>query len=151
MLHFYVRPKLVRCSCVCHGLEDRLCILSLIFDLLWRELFSNFSFLRLASLKGGPCLIMGFSSSSLLFCSFRSLVTIPAMLSCYSLLWWACWASLGLLPILLSMIPYGHCIYTHATLGFLNPLHCLWAPLSHLLSLDILGPFAFLGHLWLIF
>ena len=46
---------------------------------------------------------------------------------------------LGLLPILLSMTQYGHWIYTHATLGFLDSLHCLWAPLSN---------FFLLGHPW---
>ena len=46
---------------------------------------------------------------------------------------------LGLLPILLSMTQYGHWTYNHATLGFLDPLHCLWAPLSR---------FFLLGHPW---
>ena len=46
---------------------------------------------------------------------------------------------LGLLPVLFSMTQYGHWIYTHATLGFLDPLHFLWAPLSH---------FFLLGHPW---
>ena len=48
---------------------------------------------------------------------------------------------LGLLSVLLSMTQYGHWTYNHATLGFLDPLHCLWAPLSH---------FFLLGHPWLI-
>ena len=33
------------------------------------------------------------------------------------------------------MTQYGHWIHTHATLGFLGPLHCLWAPLSHFFPL----------------
>ena len=44
VLHFRVRQKLVRCSCICRGLEVHLCILPLILDLLWHELFSNFPF-----------------------------------------------------------------------------------------------------------
>ena len=56
------------------------------------------------------------------------------------------------------MTQYGHWIYTHATLGFLDPLHCLWAPLSHffplwaslahLLSLGILCPFSNSAFSW---
>ena len=41
VLHFRVRQKLVRCSCVCRGLDVHLCILPLIIDFLWRELFSD--------------------------------------------------------------------------------------------------------------
>ena len=59
--HFHVRQKLVRYSCVCHGLEVHLCILPLILNLLWRELFSNFPFfIGLLLSRAGPCLIMGF-------------------------------------------------------------------------------------------
>ena len=48
---------------------------------------------------------------------------------------------LGLLLIFLPMTQYGHWIYTHATLGFLDLLHSLWVLLSH---------FFLLGHPWLI-
>ena len=48
------------------------------------------------------------------------------------------------------MTQYGYWIYTHAILGFLNPLHCLWAPLSHFFLLEhpwpICFPWAFLAH-----
>ena len=44
VLHFYVCPKLARCSCIYHGLEACLLILPPIFDFLWHELFSNSSF-----------------------------------------------------------------------------------------------------------
>ena len=44
VLHLCVLPNFVRCSCVCHGLKARLCILLLILDFLWRELFSDFPF-----------------------------------------------------------------------------------------------------------
>ena len=61
-----------------------------------------------------------------------------------------CWASLGLLSVLFSMTQYGYWIYTQATLGFLNPLHCLWAPLSHFSLLEypwpICFPWASLAH-----
>ena len=109
-------------------------------------------------LRARPCLIVGFSFFSLLFCSFRSLATVPNMLLCYSccsVIWpQLVGPLLGLLHIPFSiaiMTQYGHWIYTYATLGFLDSLHYLWAPLSHffplwaslthLLSLDILGPF----------
>ena len=84
--------------------------------------------------RAGSCLIVGFSSFSLFFTPsiiLLPLFAIPLLLFlpwCY--LTCACWASLGLLPILLSMTQYGHWIYTHAILGFLNLLHCLWVPLS---------------------
>ena len=39
---------------------------------------------------------------------------------------------------LVTMTQNGHWVYTHATLGFLDPLH-LWAPLAH---------FFLLGHPW---
>ena len=49
MLHFYVCPKPI-CSCVHRGLEARLHILPSIFDFLWHELFSDFSFFMTCSL-----------------------------------------------------------------------------------------------------
>ena len=52
VLHFWVRPKLVHCLCVCRDLEAHLCILPLILDLLWRELLSDFYSLPLALLQG---------------------------------------------------------------------------------------------------
>ena len=85
-------------------------------------------------LRAVLCLIVGSSSFSLLSYSFRSLAPISFRTTLSFLLWCyltpACWASLGMLLILLSMTQYGH-------LGFV--LHCLWALLSHLF------PF---GHPW---
>ena len=52
VLHFCVCPKLVCCSCICHGLEAHLCILLLILDLLWRELFSDLPFFIACFLQG---------------------------------------------------------------------------------------------------
>ena len=52
MLHFRVCPKLVYSSCVCHGLEARLCILLLILDLLWPEWVSEPLFLMACFLPG---------------------------------------------------------------------------------------------------
>ena len=86
MLQFYVRLKLVCCSCICRGLETRLCILPLILDLLWRERFSDFP------------LFIGFSPLWPILCSFSNLVAIPAISLYYSchgvFLTRACWASL---------------------------------------------------------
>ena len=48
------------------------------------------------------------------------------------------------------MTQCGHWIYTHATLDFLNLLHCLWAPLSHFFLFEhpwsIFFPWASLTH-----
>ena len=53
------------------------------------------------------------------------------------------------------MTQYGHSIYTHATLGFLNPLHCLRAPLSHFFLLEhswpICFPWASLAHFLILY
>ena len=82
VLYFCVHQKLVRCSCVCHGLEVHLCILLLILDLLWRELFSNFPFfIGLLLSRVGPCLIMGFPLFSPFFTSF---VILLPFLPCHS-------------------------------------------------------------------
>ena len=65
---------------------------------------------------------------------------MPLCYSCCGVIW-PVLAGLLLdpLPILLSMTQYGHWIYTHATLGFLDSWHCLWAPLSNFFPL---------GHPW---
>ena len=52
VLHFRVCPKLVCYSCVCHGLEAHLCILLLILNLFWRELFSDLPFFMACFLQG---------------------------------------------------------------------------------------------------
>ena len=125
MLHFYVCPKSVCCSCVCRGLEARLHSLPFIFDFLWRELFFDFSFFDgLLPLGAGPCLIVGFYFFSPFFCSFLQ--------SC-------CHFSLGLLLVLFSMTQYGHWAFYYITCRLLCPI-CFF--------LGILGPFTFLGLLW---
>ena len=79
-----------------------------------------------------------FLPSTYPFAHFYSFATIschsilPFLLWCY--LTPACWASSGLLLILLSMTQYGH-------LGFV--LHCLWALLSHLFPLGCPWPTCF--------
>ena len=145
VLHFRVCQKLVRCSCVRYGLEVHLCIFPLILDLLWHELFSDFLFfIGLPLSRVGPCLIVGFSLFSPLFAP--SVILLP-FLPCHSTihavvlfdpfflgLFWACYMFFSQL---VTMTQHGYWIYTHATLGFLDPLHCLWAPLAH---------FFLLGH-----
>ena len=146
MLHFRLHQKLVRCSCICHGLEVHLCILPLILDLLWHELFSNFPFfIGLLFSRVGPCLIVGFPLFSTFFAPSVILLpflpyhsTIPIVVlfdPCLLGLFWACCMFFSQL---VTMTQYGHLVYTHATLGFLDLLHCLWALLAH---------FFILGHL----
>ena len=146
MLHFCVHQKLVRCSCIYHGLEIHLCILPFILDLLWRELFFDSPFfIGLLLSRAGPCLILGFPLFSPFFAPFvillpflSYLIAVPTVV-----LFDLCLLSLYLagcmfISQLVTMTQYGHWIYTHATLGFLGPLHCLWAPLAY---------FFLLGHL----
>ena len=89
------------------------------------------------------CLIVGFSSFSLLFYSFRNLTTISCCTTLSFLLWCyltqACWAFLGLLLILLSMTQHGHWAFYYIACGLLCPINFL---------LGILSPFAFLGLPW---
>ena len=112
--------------------------------------------------RAGSCLIVGFSSFSLFFTPSIILLpffAIPLLLFlswCY--LTCACWASLGLLPILLPMTQYGHWFYTHVTLGFswhislllgsFIPFLSSWPSLTHLLSLGILDPFSNSTYPW---
>ena len=112
----------------------------------------------------GLCLIVGFSSFSLFFYSFLSLATISCRITLPFLLWcyltWVCWASLGLLLILLSITQYGHWIHTHAILGLffyyiacglLCPIYfflSILGPFAHLLSLGVLGPFSNFAYPW---
>jgi len=142
-----VRWKFVYCSCVCHGLKAHLCILSLILDHLWRELFFDSPFfIGLLLSRAGPYLIAGFPIFSpsfapsvvlLPFLPYHS--TIPTMVlfdpcllgffrptACFSLndsIWW---------------LDLYSCYF-----GFLNPLHCLWAPLSHFFLLKHPWPICF--------
>ena len=71
-----VHQKLVCCSCICHSLEAHLCILPLILDLLWRELFSDFpSFISLLLSRARPYWIMSFPLFSPFFTP--SVVLLP--------------------------------------------------------------------------
>ena len=145
MLHFRVRQKLVHCSCVCHSLEVHLYILPLILDLLWRELSYDFPFyIGFLLSRAKPYLIVGFPLLSqffapsvilLSFLPYHPAIPIVVLLDQCSLgLLWACCMFFSQL---VSMTQYDHWIYTRATLGFLDPLHCLWAPLAY---------FFLLGH-----
>ena len=152
MLNFYVCPKL---ACyICRGLEACLHILPSILDFLWRELFSDSSFSMAHSLQGpGFTWFWAFLPSAYSFVPFCNLAIISCCTTLPFLLWRyltpACWASLGLLLILLSITQCGH-------LGFV--LHCLWALLSHLFSLrhpwlicfpwGLLGPFSNSAFPW---
>ena len=87
------------------------------------------------------CLIVGFSSFSLLFCSFLQ--------SCYHFLPYHSAIPIVMLFDLSLLGLFGPATYSSFndsvwSLGFL--LHCLRAFVSHLFPLGILGPFAFLGH-----
>ena len=116
MLHFRVRPKLVRYSCVCHGLEVHLCILPLILDLLWCELFSDFPFfIGLLLLKAEPCLIVGFSLFTPLFAPSVILLsflpdhsTIPAVVLFDPCLLGLFWAYCMFFSQMVTMTQYGH-------------------------------------------
>ena len=146
VLHFCVCPKLVHCSYVCHGLEARLCILPLIFDLLWCELFYNFPFFMACSLSG---LSFAWLWAFLpLAYSFAPFVDLLPFLPYHSTIPTVMLFDLCLLGLF-------HWIYTHVTLGFLVPLHCLWAPLSHVLllghPLPICFPWSFLVHFLILY
>ena len=140
-----VRWKLVYCLYVCLGLKAYLCILLLILDLLWHDLFSDFPFfIGLLLSRVRPCLIVGFhlfSPSSapsvvlLPFLPYHSTIPVVVLFNlCLLGLFWACCMFFSQL---VTMTQYGHLIYTYATLGFLDLLHCLWALLVH---------FFILGH-----
>ena len=141
MLHFRVCRKFVCCSCVYHGLEARLCVLLFILDLLWRESISwSFILYGLLYLRVGPCLIMGFSLLNPLFAHSVELL-IPLCYS-YNGVIWSVLAGplLGLMYAflhLITMTQYFHWAYIYATLGLLDPFHCLRASLAH---------FFLLGH-----
>ena len=78
--------------------------------------------LQFASFKGWVLLGCGLSFLDPILCSFCN----PTATSCYTNLLFlsrcylacTCWASLDVLLILLLMTQYGHCFYTHVTLGF---------------------------------
>ena len=156
MLHFYVRPKLIRCSYICQSLEVHLCIMSLILDLLWRELFYDFPlFITLFLSRARPCLIIGFPPFSPFFAPSAILLSylpyhsaIPAVVSfdlcLLDLFGPVAYSSLNDLIWLLGLyLCYFGLFLTHyVACGLL-------CPISFFLS--ILGSFAFLGHPWPIF
>ena len=99
------------------------------------------------------CLIVGFSSFSLLFYSFRSLTTIPAVSLCHSycdVIWpqlvgalWACclffsqWLNMVIKFILILFWAF----FITLLIGSFVPFISSWTSLAHLLSLGILGHF----------
>ena len=145
--------KLVYCSCVCHGLEVYLCILLLILDLLWRELFSDSPFfISLLLSRAEPCLIVGFPSFSSFFAPSVILLpflsyhfVVPAMVlfdQCLLGLFWACCMFISQL---VTMTQYSHWIYTSCYFGLSWPITLLvgsfgpflppWASSAHFLIL----------------
>ena len=90
--------------------------------------FSDFSFLMACSLKGldfawlWALLLSGYS-----FAPFCSLATISCHTTLSFLLWCyltqVCWASLGLLLILLSMTQYDHWAFYYIACGLLCPIY----------------------------
>ena len=99
------------------------------------------SFFMVCSRYGARlCLIVGFFFFSPLFCSF-----LQSCISCFTILLFmlwcyliqACWASLGLLLILLSITQYDHWSFYYMACRLLRPIYFL---------LDVLGPFTFLRH-----
>ena len=154
VLHFCVCSKLVCCLCVCHGLEVRLRVLLFILSPLWCELISDPLFFMACFLQGlGISWLWAFLPFSLLFAPS---VGLPVFLPCHSVISIATLFdpySLGLFRAygilffqLVTMTQYGHWVYTHATLVFFVPFiaYGLLSPISF--SIDIPGPFAFLGH-----
>ena len=151
-----VRQKLVYCSCVCHGLKAHLCILPIILDLLWRELFFNFpSFISLLFSRAGPCLIMGFplfnpffapSVVLLPFLPYHS--TVPTMVlfdPCLLGLFGPTVCSFLNDSIWLLDLYWGYFGLSQSItllVGSFVPFLSSWVSLAHLLSLGILGPFS---------
>ena len=155
-LHFSFMQPFVHCSCICHGLKAHLCILSLIFDLLWRKLFFWFPFfIGLLLSRVVPCLIVGF----LIFNPFfaHSIILLP-FLPYHS----AVLAMVSFGPCLLGLFWAYYLFFSQwlsMVIGFI--LMLLWAFLTYYIAcgrfcptsffLGILGLFALLGYPWPIF
>ena len=149
----HVRQKLVHCSCVCHGLEARLCILLPILDLLWRELFFDFPFFIGEGLGLAWLWVSPLSTHSLLLpksccCSCH---TILLFLPWYYLTC-AYWASFR--PVAYSSLNdpiWSLDLYScYFKLFLTHYIACgLLCPISFFLG--IFGPSTFLGHPWPIF
>ena len=154
VLHFCVCPKLICCSCICHGLEVRLHVLPPIIDLLWYELFFDPPFFMACFLQE---LGLAWSWAFLPF-SHCLLLLLAYQYSCHAILLFllqrylihACWAFFG--PTVYFSLSWLKC--PNMVIGFIfilladfltHYITCglLW-PISF--SLGILGPFAFLGH-----
>jgi len=149
VLHFRVCPKFVCCLCVCHGLEVRLHILPFILGLLWRELFSDPPFFMVCLPQGlGLSWLWAFlpfstlfapSVGLLVFLSCHFVIPTAALFDPYSLGLFRAYCIL--FSQLVTMTQYGHWVYTHAILGFLDPLPSFgpflspWASLAHFLTL----------------
>ena len=86
--------------------------------------------------RAGPYLIVGFSFFSLLFTS--SVVLLP-FLPCHS----AIPAVVLYSSVNGSLCPSMVIRFTYVTLGFLDPLYCLWAPLTHFFLLGHPRPICF--------
>ena len=99
-------------------------------------------FYGLLPLGAGLCLIVGFSSFSLLFCSFRSLATIPVVPLCHS----CCdiiWPMLaGPISLDLYSCYFGLSCPITLLVGSFVPFPTPWASSTHLLSLGILRSFS---------
>ena len=164
MLHFRVHQKFVHCSCVCYGLEVHLCILPLILDLLWRELFSDFPFfIGLLLSRVGPCLIVGFPLFSPFFTpNLAAIPTIPFCCSCRGVIWPVLARPLlGLLRVHL-LIGYNDLVWSldlyscyfglswpiTLLVGSFGPFISPWVSLAHLLSLGILSLFFNFAFSW---
>ena len=104
--------------------------------------------------RARPYFIVAYSFSNPFFASFTDLL---ALLPCHSVipivllfnlrllgLFWTCCMLNSSGPVL--SLGWYSCYF----LGFLDPFHCFWAPLAHLILLGILDSFPFLGHplLW---
>ena len=156
VLHFSVRQKLVRCSCICHSLEVHLYILPLILNILWCELSYDFPFyIGFLLSRAKPYLIVGFPLFSPFFTPSIILLsllpchsTIPTVvlfnLCLLGLFWAYCmlfsqWSSMVIGSIL--MLPWAFLIH-YIACGLLVPFLSQWTSLSHLLSLGILSPFS---------
>ena len=95
----------------------------------------------LLALGVGLCLIVGFFSFSLLFCSFYSLATIPVIPlyhSCCDVTWPVL---AGLFSLDLYLCYFGFFWPITLLVGFFVPFLSSWASLAHLLFLGIIGPF----------
>ena len=111
---------------------------------------SSFPLYGLLPSKDGPYLIMGFSLLKPLFPpSIDLLAFLPAiplfLLWCYLIR--ACQVSFGsavYFPFyLITVAQYYHCACIHATSGFLDLFHCLWASFAHFFLLGHPRPISF--------